>query len=233
MKKNGILKSAVKLLTGLKIEGLACVGLSPEKFSKADFGVLQVAMMITALDGDVREDELAAFDRLAKKCAGYTAESAAAALKQGLRAAGYLALQAKRLKEKDLIAEFVEEAMSAMPEGLLLGRAEPVRRAFVMWISMAMSDGDYSGVERKAIAALLKRIGETMSDRDEKERSMWREIAPAYAVAYADERQTFEARKAPSDDFMAKAERLLASLRRESTASAALKDLKTLIAKGC
>lgn len=232
MKKNGILSGAVKLLSGLKIEGLAHVGRTPDRFGKADFGVLQVAMMISALDGNVQDDELAAFDRLAKKCVGYTPESAAAALDAGLRAAGYLTLQAKRLKEKDLVAKFVDEAVAAMPEGFAIGRPEPVRRAFVMWTAMAMSDGDYSAVERKAITALLKRIGEIMAERDAAERGMWREIAPAYAVACSDEHQTFESRKAPSADFMAKVEVLLAKLRRESSADDTLKALKALILKG-
>ena len=232
MKENGFLSKTVKFLSGLKFEGLAKVGRAADRLSRVDFGILQVAMMISALDGDVREEELAAFGKLARKCAGCTEASAAEAFRAGLHAAGYLELQAHRLNEKDLVAEFVAEAEAALPEGFAAGRAEPVRRAFVMWLAMAMSDGDYSAVERKAIDALLKRIGAIMAERDEKDRSMWREIAPAYAVAYADDRKTFESRKAPSGDFMSRAEALLAKLRREATAAAALKELKTLIMKG-
>lgn len=232
MKENGLLSKTVKLLSGLKFEGLAKVGLAADRFSRVDFGILQVAMMISALDGDVREDELAAFGKLAKKCVGYTEASAAKAFRAGLHAAGYLELQAHRLNEKPLIAEFVAEAEAVLPDGFVTGRAEPVRRAFVMWLAMAMSDGDYSPVERKAITALLKRFGEIMAERDEQERSMWREIAPAYAVAYSDDRKTFESRQAPTGDFMSKAEALLGKLRREATAAVALKELKTLIMKG-
>lgn len=227
MKENGILAKTVKLISGIRTGG------AKTKFGKADFAVLQVAMMVSALDGDVREDELAAFDSLAKRCRGYTPASAKEALYAGLHAAGYLALQSKRLSEKELIFEFVTEAVRALPENLVVGGAEDVRRAFVMWISMGMSDGDYSPVERKAILALQAKISEILKDRDEKEASLWREISPAYAVAYGEDRKAFAPRQAPTACFLSRAEELLARLRRESTASTALKDLKTLIAKGC
>ena len=226
MKENGILAKAVKLISGIKLD------VAKAKFSKSDFAVLQVAMMVSALDGDVREDELAAFGKLAKKCRGYSPDSAKAALDAGLHAAGYLALQAKRLKEKDLIGEFVREAVKALPENLVIGCAEDVRRTFVMWIAMGMSDGDYSPIERKAIAALQRKVAEIMGDRDDKEASLWREISPAHAVVYADGKRAFARREAPSGDFMVKAEALLGKLKREDAAPAALKELKSLILNG-
>lgn len=227
MKENGILAKTVKLISGIRS------GSAKSKFGKADFAVLQVAMMVSALDGDVREDELAAFDSLAKRCRGYTPAAAKEALYEGLHAAGYLALQSKRLSEKELIFEFVTEAVKALPENLVVGGAEDIRRAFVMWISMGMSDGDYSPVERKSILALQAKIAEILADRDDREAALWREISPAYAVAYAEDRKAFAPRQAPTAGFLSRAEELLARLRRESTASTALKDLKALVAKGC
>lgn len=228
MDNSGILAKTLKLISNLKIPSKA----GASKFGKADFAVLKVAMMVSALDGEVQENEIVAFGNMAKKCRGYSPEAAEAALREGLHAAGYLTLQAKRLKEKDFIEEFVNEAIAALPEDLVIGRADDVRRAFVTWLSMAMSDEDYSQVERKAIMALVRRIAQIIGDRDEQEASLWREISPAYAVAYSDARKPFPRRQTPTEEFLTKAEALLGKLRRESTAAEALKALKALIANG-
>ena len=48
-------------------------GFNLKKFTKAsrtDFGVLKVAFMVAALDGEVTDAEYKALDALAKKCRG-------------------------------------------------------------------------------------------------------------------------------------------------------------------
>ena len=91
-----------------------------KKFSKAgrtDFGVLKVAFMVAALDGEVTDAEYRAFDALAKKCRGYTPKAAEKALDEAMRSAGYLMLLSKRAKDDDLVKAFVAEAQAALPSG--------------------------------------------------------------------------------------------------------------------
>ena len=134
-----------------------------KKFSKAsrtDFGVLKVALMVAALDGEVSDAEFRALDALAKKCRGYTPKAAAAAVDEAMRSAGYLLLLGRRAKDAALVSAFVKEAQAALPNGFAYFSVEDVRRAIVTWIAMGMSDGDYSPREKKCIEALRKHFAE-------------------------------------------------------------------------
>ena len=128
-------------------------------FKDDDYGILKVSMMIAAIDGKVLEREIATLRRLARRCVGWTEESCAAALKDALHSAGYILLQSGRLKEKALIAEFVEEAKRVLPDSFAKSPKGKIRRAFVMWTAMAMSDLRYSLVERKTLLSLRKALG--------------------------------------------------------------------------
>ena len=197
------------------------------KASRTDFGVLKVAFMVAALDGEVSDAEYRAFEALAKKCRGYTPNTAATALDEAMRSAGYLMLLSRRAKDAALVAAFVEEAQAALPFGFAFFSTEDVRRAVVTWVAMGMSDGDYSARERKCIEALRKLFAELKVSRAEAEASANGSflVSPAYRPVRG---------CAPCDvpccvsrDFVKRVEQLVAQY--GDTAEAA-KELKDLIA---
>ena len=232
MKSNGILDKFVKLFSAMKFESLAYVGREPDRIGRLDAAILKVAMLVAALDGNLTDDEISAFGKLARKCRGATPESVEEVLDEGLRAAGYILIQARRLGERALIAKFAEEVRKAMPDGFSYGDERDVRRALVMWISMAMSDSDFSGIERKCLEIVRREIADAMHEHDEADAKTWREVSPAFAVAYVSEGKALPGRMAPDGVFMDRAEVLLAKLRRESSAAEAARQLKELVVNG-
>lgn len=198
-----------------------------KKFSKAsrtDFGVLKVAFMVAALDGDVTDAEYRAFEALAKKCRGYTPKTAATALDEAMRSAGYLMLLSKRAKDADLVKAFVGEAQAALPMGFAYFSLEDVRRAVVTWIAMGMSDGDYSLREKKCIEALRKLFAELKIMRIEAEEEQWLSLAPAFRQASDGARNSTV--ELVSRDFVKRVEGLVAQY---GDSAAAAKELQGLI----
>lgn len=126
------------------------------KFRKIDFGVAKVAFMIAALDGEITEAEYKALEALLKKCRGYSKASADAAMDAAMRSAGYLLLLAHRVSDAALVKAFVAEAQAALPANFDCLSVDEIRRAFITWIAMGLSDGDYSAREKKCIDALRK-----------------------------------------------------------------------------
>lgn len=143
--------------TVASVSGLRFVTRNP-KLGKLDLAVLQVALMVAALDGKVRKSETESFLALAAKCRGASAKSVKSAYEYALRAAGYITVLTQVEDEEKVLGAFVDEVVKAMPEDFLMAHPEDVRRAFVIWTAMAMSDGEYSGIERKAIEALVSRF---------------------------------------------------------------------------
>jgi len=142
--------------------------------ARVDLGVLKVAFMVAALDGDVTEAEYKAFDLLAKKCRGYTPKAADEALADAMHAAGYLMLLSKRVKkDSELVPAFMDEARKALPDGFAYLSLEDIRRAIVTWIAMGLSDGDYSARERKCIEALRKHFAELKTMRRQQDDERW------------------------------------------------------------
>jgi len=145
-----------------------------DRIAKADLGILKVAFMVAALDGDVTADEYKAFDLLAKNCRGYTPKAAAEALDDAMHAAGYLMLLSKRVKkDSDLVAAFMHEAHKALPDGFAYLSLEDVRRAVITWIAMGLSDGTYSARERACIETLRKVFAELKTMRRQQEDERW------------------------------------------------------------
>ena len=198
------------------------------KFSKAsrtDFGVLKVAFMVAALDGEVTDAEYRAFDALAKKCRGYTERAAAEALDQAMRSAGYLMLLSRRAKESELVKAFIVEAQAALPMGFAYLSIEDVRRAVVTWIAMGMSDGDYSAREKACIEALRKLFAELKVMRIQAEEEQWLQLAPAFRQAATPAARTSTV-ELVSRDFVARVERLVGQY---GDSAAAAKELHSLI----
>ena len=192
--------------------------------SRTDFGVLKVAFMVAALDGEVTASEYRALEALAKKCRGYTPKTAATAFDEAMRSAGYLMLLSKRAKDADLVKAFVSEAQAALPMGFAYFSVEDVRRAVVTWIAMGMSDGDYSSREKKCIEALRKLFAELKVMRIEAEEEQWLSLAPAFRQASGSGRNATV--ELVSRDFVTRVERLVAQY---GDSAAAARELQGLI----
>ena len=160
-----------KYITNLKLKTVNRI--QAARLCKTDFGIVKVAFMVAALDGEVSDAELKAFDVLLKKCRGYSAKAAALALDEAMRSAGYLILLGRRVSDAQLIRAFMAEACAALPDGFAYLSVVEVRRAVVTWIAMGMSDGDYSVREKKCIEALRRHFAELKVSRDEAEKEQW------------------------------------------------------------
>ena len=144
-------EKARKIVSGLKFNYLKE---DDSELGRVDFGVLTVAMMVAALDGVIRPEELAAFAKLAKKCRVSDGERVAR-YESALHSAGYMMLISRSGASKRAIVEtFVHEAEKVLPHGFAGGKAEDIRRAFVIWVTMGLSDGEF---QKACIAAALSR----------------------------------------------------------------------------
>ncbi len=152
--KESLLEKTVKLFSGIKANYLADVERRNRDLGKVDFGILRVAMMIAALDGKILPQEFAAFRKLSKNCKVSVVEGGAL-WDAALHSAGYILVQSGILTARQLALAFVREAKLALPDTFVKTSSNNIRRAFVMWISMGMSDGDFSGVERKCVEELI------------------------------------------------------------------------------
>lgn len=231
MKKNKVAEVFSKLLSALKLDGLAvAAGAEPTDIGKLDAAFLKVAMLVSALDGNVTDEELAAFERLAKECRGYNEESSRKVFMDGIRAAGYIELYSRFASVDNCLEAFSKEAFAILPGSFVGGSDADIRRAFVMWTAMAMSDGDYSDVERQAIAALAQEVGVRIEALVASDGSLTCNFAPALAIAYA-KGATRRAETCFTKDFFARVEALVAKLDGDAS-DAAAKELQDLIAHG-
>ena len=174
-----------------------------------DFGVLTVAMMIAALDGVIQPKELAEFAALAQKCR-VSAGERTARYDTALHSAGYIMLVSRSgASQKAIVETFVREAERVLPLGFAGGKAEDIRRALVIWISMGMSDGDFCGIERECVEAFRRKAAEIMRQRRDCAESLWHGLCPGLL------RATRRKKGNPADDailasdFMAKAEEVV------------------------
>ncbi len=118
-----------------------------------DIAIVQIAMMIAGLDGNVSPEEYVAFEDTLKFC-GCPSQQVEEAFEKGLEVAGYIVLQSQRLPIDELIRAFVCRAGRTLPEGFKSLYGKNLRKAFMMWTIMAMSDNKYLDVERRGILAL-------------------------------------------------------------------------------
>lgn len=181
------------------------------RYGKVDLGIVKVALMVAALDGEVTEEEYKALDALARKCRGYTKKAADTAMLEAMRSAGFLLLFGRRASDREFVKAFVAEARMALPNGFEDLCVEEVRRAVVMWIAMGMSDGDYSAREKKCIEALRKAFAEHKVRRQQAAVDLSAQMAGVTMAV-------------PSD-FIASAEELVAQYGDEKGAAKALEEL--------
>ena len=108
---------------------------------------LKIGLLLAAIDGNCDKNEIKKFKTVAKSCGGLSDAKIAQIVTQMQRRISVLENAAKHgASDEELVDKFMTEACNI---GI---RAEC--RNFVLWMSIAMVDGDYSGIERKAIAAL-------------------------------------------------------------------------------
>ncbi len=170
-----------RILSGLKFNYLKE---DDSELGKADFGVLTVAMMVAALDGVIEQAELKAFSKLAEQCRVSKGERAAH-YNAALHSAGYMLLHARSgMTRRALSLVFLDEAERVLPMGFAGGRAEDIRRALVLWVSMGLSDGEFSGIERAAVEAFCARVADIMKKRrDCRKDRLWFGLLPAVGGA--------------------------------------------------
>ena len=197
-----------RILSGLKFNYLKE---DDSELGKADFGVLTVAMMVAALDGVIEQAELKAFSKLAEQCRVSKGERAAH-YNAALHSAGYMLLLARSgMSRRALSLVFLDEAERVLPMGFAGGKAEDIRRALVLWVSMGLSDGEFSGVERDCIRAFCDRIAEIMQKRRNcKREKLWFGLRPA-ASASDPRKAKGESKADATADWLAKAEVVVAS----------------------
>lgn len=180
MKLKNVLEKTVDALSGLAFAR------SNSKLGQLDLAVLEVALMIAALDGKVLKSEINAFMLLAMKCRGANGASVRSAYEDALRAAGYISITVQIEDEKTVLEVFADEVVRVMPEDFLAADPSDIRRAFVIWTAMAMSDGEYSDIERKAVQLLEKRFSVIKEAEIKAKLERRAALSPAFRVAYAD-----------------------------------------------
>ena len=201
-----------KFIVGLKFKSIGKAFGMTEKLGKTDFGILKVAFMVAALDGEVTDAEYAAFETLAKRCRGYTPEGCEKALVEAMRSAGYLMLLSRRVRSDEaLVNAFIAEAKAALPNGFAYCSVEDVRGAFVTWVAMGMSDGDYSARERACIEALRRAFAEMKVTRMVQEEARWEAISSAYRTAAYGGSVSGETCEFVTSDFVSRVERLVSA----------------------
>jgi len=199
----GILANTVNALSALRFTNAR-----DPQLSKLDFGILKVALMVAALDGEVLPEEVQAFCTLAKKCRGYGEKAFRNVRESAFRSAGYIALLARHGSREELLKAFADEAVVTLPEGFAYGKLVDVRRAFVMWIAMGISDGSFSAIEREAIEALRRALAEIKRSRSAADFERWVALSPAFRQAAGTTPRPAKIMLV-SEEFMAKAESLV------------------------
>lgn len=210
MKNEKVLENAVQALSDVDVGGKK----TDTELAALDRGILQVALMISGLDGTILPEEYIAFGEMAKQCRGATRKNIRALYDQSVGKAGLIAgmAQCGVYSESYRLAAFVRMSWDALPKGFDRGSLADLRRAFALWIAMGISDGAFSAFERRAVKALLR----------------------SFALVRAGRAKKFSVLVEPG--FFAKAEKIFSDLAvpsRRVKAEAALKELiETVPVKG-
>jgi len=178
-----------------------------------EYGIIFVAIQVSALDGEVTDDEVSLFSDFALSCPGASDEGRMKGRDFALRHAGYLELIAKfsDYTEDMRIAAFLAAVDAGLPDKFLDLSRECMEYAFVFWTAMAMVDGEISSVERRALEALKAKFDHERAVRKQAEIDNVKRVA-AYSADYdktiAQLAGTREA-ALKDEDFIARAEALL------------------------
>lgn len=119
----------------------------------AEFAILKVAYLLSAIDGDVAESERATFDRLAARCRDVDVDEAKDVIRSAHVSVEKL-LKAYKGKKASPLAVFMCEVKKVCDWSAFVRNSALVRKAFVMWMAMVMADGILADVEQRAIREL-------------------------------------------------------------------------------
>jgi len=206
MKTEKMIQETTKLLSKVDVGGAK----GDPTLAELDRGILQVALMVSGLDGTILPVEYVVFGEIAKKCRGVTQKDIKALYGEAIEKAALLAEMARVsiYTESDRLSAFVRMTTLVLPKGFGCGSLADLRRAFVLWIAMGAADGAFTDIERKAIKTLARR----------------------YALQRAAKAKRFTTLL--ESGFFAKAEKLIADMSvasRRAKAEAELRDLVTKV----
>lgn len=119
----------------------------------AEFAILKVAYLLSAIDGEVAESERATFDRLAARCRDIDVDEAKNVIRSAQASVEKL-LKACKCKKASPLAVFMCEVKKVCDWSAFVRNSALVRKAFVMWMAMVMADGVFADVEQRAIREL-------------------------------------------------------------------------------
>jgi len=141
-------KDSVKRTTDFYAEFAAeIVELVSARKNGVSVSVLRTALLLAAIDGECDVNEVRKFTRLAMSCGGLSAEEISGVIERTRPSVSSIEdAVGAGLPEDEIVARFMTEA-----SGIGI---EPDRGNFALWMSVAMVDGDFSDVERKAFKAL-------------------------------------------------------------------------------
>ena len=134
---------AVTLVNAIKVN-------STERIERRTMATLDVAYLLANIDGWFTEKQETCFEKIAATLGKKPSDVSAHAV--GLNAK--LAHIRKRVSEEELLGAFIAECRSYCEsfDGMLI----PSRRAFALWITLGLADGEMSSTYRKALDLLRK-----------------------------------------------------------------------------
>ena len=134
-------------------------------FSKeAGLFTLKTAFMISAVDGKISDTEYQVFDSVARESLGCNSKTINIAISSSMQAGGFLLLLQQTATDEQVIKAFTDIVRGTVKNlvteknKFLFKDEREVRRAFAIWIHMAIADHTYSLIERKVIIALQKMV---------------------------------------------------------------------------
>lgn len=119
----------------------------------AEFAILKVAYLLSAIDGEVAESEKETFDRLAARCREVDVDEAKDVIRSAHASVEKL-LAAYKGKKASPLAVFMSEVKKVCDWSAFVRNSALVRKAFVMWVAMVVADGVIADVEQRAIREL-------------------------------------------------------------------------------
>lgn len=124
------------------------------EFADTDRSILKIAYAISALDGLVTQDELKVFRKIAESFPGFCAgDETTNTLFTDSISIGDQLITLKKIYSDDEMLKALLSITSKDCEIIKQSHAA-TKKAFTIWIAVALADSDYSNIERKAIKAL-------------------------------------------------------------------------------
>jgi len=182
--------------------------------SDLNFSVIYVGLLIAAIDGTVSDEELTLLHDFANEC-GFSLDDdeAKQGLDRAIRNAGYLSLMSRIsvYSEDDRLKAFVKAVDAGLPHDFVSSTREDLVFAFTFWTALAMTDGDFSATEKKALEVLKSHFDMSRAIKRNAETLLTRQ-AFAFSKDYTRIQEYLVGAPEPflqNEDFTARAEKML------------------------